>query len=42
MTVGEILNGESKEVEYKENVSANTKKFTKTAVAFANCAGVSG
>ena len=39
MTVEEILNGESKEVEYKENVPANTKKFTKTAVAFANCAG---
>ena len=39
MTVEEILNGESKEVEYKENVPTNTKKFTKTAVAFANCAG---
>lgn len=39
MTIEEILSGESKEVEYKENVPANSKKFTKTAVAYANCAG---
>lgn len=39
MTVEEILNGESKEVEYKEMVPANSKKYTKTAVAYANCAG---
>lgn len=39
MTVEEILNGESKEVEYKETVPANSKKYTKTAVAYANCAG---
>lgn len=42
MTVEEILNGESKEVEYKEMVLANSKKYTKTAVAYANCAGISG
>ncbi len=39
MTVEEILNGESREVEYKEMVPANSKKYTKTAVAYANCAG---
>lgn len=39
MTVEEILNGESKEVEYKEMVPTNSKKYTKTAVAYANCAG---
>ena len=39
MTVEEILNGESKEVEYKEMVPVNSKKYTKTAVAYANCAG---
>lgn len=39
MTVEEILNGESKEVEYKEIVPANSKKYIKTAVAYANCAG---
>lgn len=39
MTIEEILNGESKEVEYKEMVPANSKKYTKTAVAYANCAG---
>ena len=39
MTIDEILNGESKEVEYKEMVPANSKKYTKTAVAYANCSG---
>lgn len=39
MTIEEILNGESKEVEYKEMVPSNSKKYTKTAVAYANCAG---
>lgn len=39
MTVEEILNGESKEVEYKEMVPENSRKYTKTAVAYANCAG---
>lgn len=39
MTIEEILNGESKEVEYKEMVSANSKKYTKMVVAYANCAG---
>lgn len=39
MTLTEILNGESKEVEYKEKVPENSKKYTKTAVAYANGAG---
>lgn len=39
MTVEEILSGESKEVEYKEMVPENSKKYTKTAIAYANCAG---
>ena len=39
MTVDEILNGESKEVEYKEKVPGNSKNYVKTAVAYANCAG---
>ena len=39
MNVDEILNGESKEVEYKERVPANSKRYTKTAVAYANGAG---
>lgn len=39
MTIEDILNGESKEVEYKENVPANSKKYTKTVIAYANCAG---
>lgn len=39
MTVEEILNGESKEVEYKELVSESSKKYIKTVVAYANCAG---
>lgn len=39
MTVDEILRGESKEIEYKESVPSNSKNFTKTAVAYANCAG---
>lgn len=39
MTVEETLNGESKEVEYKESVPINSKKYTKTVVAYANRAG---
>ncbi len=39
MTAEEIFNGESKEVEYKEMVPKNSSKYTKTAVAYANCAG---
>lgn len=39
MTADEILKGESKEIEYKEAVPANSRKYTKTAVAYANCAG---
>lgn len=39
MTVEEILNGESKEVKYKEMVPVNSKKYTQTAVAYANCTG---
>ena len=39
MTADDILQGESKEVEYKESVPANSKKYAKTAVSYANCAG---
>ena len=39
MTVGEILNAESKEIEYKEMIPRNSRNYTKTAVAYANCAG---
>lgn len=39
MTIEEILNGESREVEYKEMLPENSKKYTKTAIAYANCAG---
>lgn len=39
MTVDEILKGESKEIEYKEAVPVNSRKYTRTAVAYANCAG---
>lgn len=39
MKVDEILRGESKEVEYKEIVPANSRQYTKTAVAYANCSG---
>lgn len=39
MTVDEMLKGESKEIEYKEAVPTNSRKYTKTVVAYANCAG---
>ena len=39
MNVSEMLRGESKEIEYKETVPANSRKYTKTVVAYANCAG---
>lgn len=39
MKVEEVLRGESKEVEYKETVPANSKQYIKTAVAYANCSG---
>lgn len=39
MKVEELLRGESKEVEYKEIVPANSRQYTKTAVAYANCSG---
>lgn len=39
MTADEILKGESKEIEYKETVPTNSGKYTKTAVAYANCSG---
>ena len=39
VTIEEIVKGESKEIEYKEAVPANSKKYTKTVAAFANCAG---
>lgn len=34
-----ILRGESREVEYKEIVPSNSRQYTKTAVAYANCSG---
>lgn len=39
MTIDEILRGESKEIEYKEDVPSNSRKYTRTAAAYANCAG---
>lgn len=39
MTVEDILKGESQEIEYKETVPSNSKSYTKTVVAYANCAG---
>ena len=36
---GQKIKALTKEVEYKEMVPANSKKYTKTAVAYANCAG---
>lgn len=39
MTIDEILSGESKEVEYKETVPQNSKKYMKTVVAYANSSG---
>lgn len=39
MTINEILRGESKEIEYKEDVPSNSRKYTRTAAAYANCAG---
>lgn len=39
MTVEEILNGESKNVEFKENVTDKSIKYMKSVVAFANGSG---
>lgn len=39
MKVEGILKGESREVEYKEIVPLNSRQYTKTAVAYANCSG---
>lgn len=39
MKVDEIFRGESREVEYKEIVPSNSRQYTKTAVAYANCSG---
>lgn len=39
MKVEGILKGESREVEYKEIVPSNSRQYTKTAVAYANCSG---
>lgn len=36
MTIEEILAGESKNIEYKETIPEDSKKYVKTAVAFAN------
>lgn len=39
MKVDEILKGESREATYKEIVPSNSRQYTKTAVAYANCSG---
>ena len=37
ITLDEIKNNESKNVEFKEDVPQDYKKFLKTVVAFSNC-----
>ena len=39
MTIEEILAGESKNVEYKENLPEKSIKYMKSVVAFANGTG---
>ena len=39
MTIGEILAGESKNVEFKENLPEKSIKYMKSVVAFANGTG---
>ncbi|CVI69455.1 Divergent AAA domain protein [Eubacteriaceae bacterium CHKCI004] len=39
MTIEEILAGESKNVEFKENLSEKSIKYMKSVVAFANGTG---
>ena len=39
MTVEEIIRGESKNVEFKEELPRNSEKYTKTVVAYANTQG---
>ena len=36
MTVEEITGGESKNIEFKEMLPANSEKYIKTIIAFAN------
>ena len=40
MTIEEILAGESKNVEFKENLPEKSIKYMKSVVAFANGTGV--
>lgn len=39
MTIEEILRGESKDLEFKEKLPEDSKKYMKTIVAFSNCDG---
>ena len=39
MTLEEIIAGESKTIEFKEELPADSKKYMKTVVAFSNTAG---
>lgn len=39
MTIGEVIRGESKKVEFKEMLPKNSEKYTKTVVAYANTQG---
>ena len=40
MTIEEILSGESKNVEFKENLLGKSIKYMKSVVAFANGTGI--
>lgn len=40
LTLQEILNGESKTIEFKVDIPENSKKYMKTVVGFANSAVV--
>lgn len=39
MTIGEIIRGESKNTEFKEELPRKSEKYTKTVVAYANTQG---
>ena len=39
MSLEEIIAGESKTIEFKEQLPADSKKYMKTVVAFSNTAG---
>lgn len=39
MSLEEIIAGESKTIEFKEELPADSKKYMKTVVAFSNTAG---